>query len=303
MASTTKQQNYRRLMKEAKVKSSSQPKKIDHPLARYNALDQLSCIVCQQAIKSELLWSTHLKSRRHKETMTELKNKKDVLLQQQKTAVIIGRGEKGGGGGEEEEGQADDRATVTNPPTPPPLVSVLKKTMREPSSHSDPGTSSDTDDQPPAKKHKVTFSDAVVVETTSVEKSSVDVVAENSAAAVENSSLPADFFDPGVSKRLGEDGDDSDGGEDGRSGGTVKMDANSKPLGKSSAGETSQPNSKSSENLQETAIPEGFFDDPKMDAKARKVEYKDKMEEEWERFQKTIQKENDVSNPLFNDTS
>ena len=86
--------------------------------------------------------------------MTELKNKKDVLLQQQKTAVIIGRGEKGGGGGEEEEGQADDRATVTNPPTPPPLVSVLKKTKREPSSHSDPGTSSDTDDQPPAKKHK-----------------------------------------------------------------------------------------------------------------------------------------------------
>ena len=87
------------------------------------------------------------------QTMTELKNKKDVLLQQQKTAVIIGRGEKGGGGGEEEEGQADDRATVTNPPTPP-LVSVLKKTKREPSSHSDPGTSSDTDDQPPAKKHK-----------------------------------------------------------------------------------------------------------------------------------------------------
>ena len=57
-------------------------------------------------------------------------------------------------------------------------------------------------------------------------------------------SLPADFFDPGVSKRLGEDGDDSDGGEDGRNGGTVKMDANSKPLGKSSAGETSHPNSK-----------------------------------------------------------
>lgn len=68
------------------------------------------------------------------------------------------------------------------------------------------------------------------------------------------------------------------------------------------------------------AIPEGFFDDPKLDAKvhvhretcifhhllalhflfpsppiqARKVEYKDKMEEEWEMFQKSIQKESDV---------
>ena len=43
------------------------------------------------------------------------------------------------------------------------------------------------------------------------------------------------------------------------------------------------------------ALPEGFFDDPKMDAKARKVEYKDPMTEEWERFQKSIQKEDDVS--------
>ena len=90
MASAAKQQNYRRLMREAKVKSSSQSKKIDHPLARsvetrrekisacasnvcvwcvdrYNALDQLNCVVCGQTIKSELLWSTHLKSRRHKE--------------------------------------------------------------------------------------------------------------------------------------------------------------------------------------------------------------------------------------------
>ena len=55
-------------------------------------------------------------------------------------------------------------------------------------------------------------------------------------------SLPADFFDQGVSKRLGEDGDDSDSGEGGRSGDTVKT--NSKPLSKSNAGESSQPNSK-----------------------------------------------------------
>lgn len=35
-------------------------------------------------------------------------------------------------------------------------------------------------------------------------------------------------------------------------------------------------------------LPEGFFDDPKLDAKARNVEYKDAVEEEWERFQKEI---------------
>lgn len=35
-------------------------------------------------------------------------------------------------------------------------------------------------------------------------------------------------------------------------------------------------------------LPEGFFDDPKLDAKARHVEYKDAAEEEWEKFQKEI---------------
>ena len=46
--------------------------------------------------------------------------------------------------------------------------------------------------------------------------------------------------------------------------------------------------------LHSVALPEGFFDDPKMDAKARNVEYKDPMTEEWEKFQKSIAKETDV---------
>merc|ERR1712126_383423 len=37
------------------------------------------------------------------------------------------------------------------------------------------------------------------------------------------------------------------------------------------------------------ALPEGFFDDPIMDAKARGVAYVDKEEEEWEAFQKEIE--------------
>merc|ERR1719394_403413 len=35
-------------------------------------------------------------------------------------------------------------------------------------------------------------------------------------------------------------------------------------------------------------LPKGFFDDPKLDAKARNVEYVDRNEEEWEKFQKEI---------------
>ncbi|XP_022245796.1 zinc finger protein 830-like isoform X1 [Limulus polyphemus] len=47
------------------------------------------------------------------------------------------------------------------------------------------------------------------------------------------------------------------------------------------------------------ALPEGFFDDPIMDAKVRKVEYKDPMEEEWEKFQKTIAAETNVSQAII----
>lgn len=38
-------------------------------------------------------------------------------------------------------------------------------------------------------------------------------------------------------------------------------------------------------------IPEGFFDDPILDAKVRNIEYKDPIEEEWEKFQKEIKEE------------
>lgn len=48
-------------------------------------------------------------------------------------------------------------------------------------------------------------------------------------------------------------------------------------------------------SFQEEALPEGFFDDPLLDAKARNVEYKDPIEEEWEKFQKEMKEENTVS--------
>ncbi|CAN7983786.1 unnamed protein product [Ixodes hexagonus] len=47
------------------------------------------------------------------------------------------------------------------------------------------------------------------------------------------------------------------------------------------------------------ALPEGFFDDPILDAKARNVEYKDPVEEEWEKFQKEIAEETNVSEAIM----
>jgi len=47
------------------------------------------------------------------------------------------------------------------------------------------------------------------------------------------------------------------------------------------------------------ALPEGFFDDPVMDAKARGVAYVDKEEEEWEAFQKEIEAEASVAQNIL----
>ncbi|XP_072378674.1 zinc finger protein 830 [Diabrotica undecimpunctata] len=46
-------------------------------------------------------------------------------------------------------------------------------------------------------------------------------------------------------------------------------------------------------------LPEGFFDDPKLDAKARNLEYKDPVEEEWEKFLKVIKEADNESNAII----
>ncbi|XP_013394053.1 zinc finger protein 830 [Lingula anatina] len=83
------------------------------------------------------------------------------------------------------------------------------------------------------------------------------------ASAAGNSGLPADFFDSGVPPA-------PKGEEEEEGGTTVPMSMADK-------------------------LPEGFFDDAKMDAKVRKVEYRDKMEDEWESFQKAMKEETAVS--------
>ena len=49
------------------------------------------------------------------------------------------------------------------------------------------------------------------------------------------------------------------------------------------------------------ALPEGFFDDPKQDAKARNIEYKDPKDEEWEKFQKEINLELDTAQEIVSE--
>ncbi|KAK9878935.1 hypothetical protein WA026_003757 [Henosepilachna vigintioctopunctata] len=109
----------------------------------------------------------------------------------------------------------------------------------------------------PSKKPKSILKNATKSGQCS-ESSEVDTVAD------EKGGLPSDFFD-------------KSGGEDKKN--------------EQSAGKIPSFPKKESIQMQEDpseSLPEGFFDDPKLDAKARNLEYKDPIQEEWERFQKEI---------------
>lgn len=50
-----------------------------------------------------------------------------------------------------------------------------------------------------------------------------------------------------------------------------------------------------------TSLPEGFFDDKKLDAKARNVETKDTMEDEWKKFQTELIQEQKAADAIIED--
>lgn len=53
------------------------------------------------------------------------------------------------------------------------------------------------------------------------------------------------------------------------------------------------------EQQKDETIPEGFFDDPIKDAKARHIDYKDPTELEWEKFQQEIKEAANFSNAII----
>jgi zinc finger protein 830 len=49
-------------------------KRIESPLAKYNSIGQLTCLVCNQVVKSENFWNAHLNSKTHLENKNKLKS-------------------------------------------------------------------------------------------------------------------------------------------------------------------------------------------------------------------------------------
>lgn len=184
----------RRLMSEKKgFTSSRNENKIESRFAKYNAVGQLWCTLCNCPVKTNLLWNSHIQGRTHKEYVTKLTASAEGL-----EAVHVHAKRK-----------ADDDQSL-----------VKQKYMK----------ADETDEQAGDRHHAVSSGDT---------------------------QLPSDFFDAEV-----------------------------------------EPEAATSTHVIAEQLPEGFFDDPKLDAKVRQVPYRDKMEDEWELFQKSMKEETVISEAI-----
>ncbi|XP_065335488.1 zinc finger protein 830 [Cloeon dipterum] len=115
------------------------------------------------------------------------------------------------------------------------------------------------------------------------------------AVAASSSAIPADFFDSDT-KPVAIKVEKQERMEALQK---VKED-NIESTKKNTVLKSPQSSSEAPEDPKEV-LPEGFFDDPKLDAKVRNVEYRDPVEEEWEKFMKTMKEESEQSHQIIQD--
>ncbi|XP_021384433.2 zinc finger protein 830 [Lonchura striata] len=267
-----RQEELRRLMRE-KQRQNAGKKRIDSPFAKYNSLGHLSCSLCNAPVKGELLWQTHVLGKQHREKVAELKGTKQTATGsaagtsshsvKRKTVETENTDLKRVKG-------TDEKPHTSSSGLPADFfdeaeqesASVQLSKRRGPSLLS--GNYDDDDDDEEEEQEQ--SSKSSVVHKTEIPPPTQEVIAN---------SLPADFFDtrtpaaPIVS----------------HSGSIQKAEIQEKVIERK-------------ENTAE-ALPEGFFDDPEVDAKVRKVDApKDQMDKEWDEFQKAMRQVNTISEAI-----
>lgn len=285
----------RRLMQLKKAGSH----KVNHPLAKYNNLEQLVCVICTKVVKDDSLWNAHLQSKKHKENVLLIKTKKSntsspaassssqsskynsklsstnsKTFQVPKIPNNVGKQKLPVDFFDQNNRAVLDKPVSVKSSLPLKLneeVLNKPKSILKNSSSCQPQTDMTSKDM----KSDTSPLPHVNDNTNGMEEENVKSSSRKRKA---DSSLPTDFFDEPM-----EDMESS-----------VESAVTSEPKK-----DTDLAAHKKTENTGETsAIPEGFFDDPKKDAVARNVEYKDPKETEWELFQKVIQEETKVSEAI-----
>uniref|UniRef100_A0A8D2QTG2 Zinc finger protein 830 n=1 Tax=Zosterops lateralis melanops TaxID=1220523 RepID=A0A8D2QTG2_ZOSLA len=239
----------------------------------YNSLGHLSCSLCNAPVKGELLWQTHVLGKQHRERIAELKGTKQTATGsaagtsshpvKRKTVETENTDLKRVKGTEE-------KAHTSSSGLPADFFDEAQQDSASVQLSKGPGPSllsgnyDDDDDDEEEEQEK--SSKSSVVYKTEIPPPTQEVVAN---------SLPADFFDtktpaaPIVS----------------HSGSIQKAEVQEKVVERK-------------ENTAE-ALPEGFFDDPEVDAKVRKVDApKDQMDKEWDEFQKAMRQVNTISEAI-----
>lgn len=266
------QDELRRLMK-AKQRETAAKKKIESPLAKYSSLGHLSCVVCNIPIKNELLWQTHILGKQHKEKVAELKGGKvktsspSVSTQSLQTTKRKGSGLESLESKRIKDTEDQSSASSTALTLPPGFFETSnqpspKQTTKNASSVKLLAGDYDNDEEEEDSEN--------VSAVPSSTQQSMEIPLPPPAA--QDSGLPPDFFDSKTSVVS-------------HSGSILKADIQEKPVEKK-------------ENTAE-ALPEGFFDDPEVDAKVRKVDApKDHLDKEWEEFQREMRQVNNVSEAI-----
>lgn len=255
----------------AKQRESSTRKRIESPLAKYNSLGHLSCVVCNVQIKGELLWQAHILGKSHKENVAALKGPKANTSTSSITTQLPQPSKRKGPDTDREDGK---RSKDSEEPFPASSANL-------------PAGFFENTDRPSQKPVNVQTSGLKLLAgdydgeddddndnsengaSSSVQKSSEIPLPPPSTSS---DNLPPDFFDNKTTMVS-------------HSGSILKADLQEKVVERK-------------ENTAE-ALPEGFFDDPEVDAKVRKVDApKDQMDKEWEEFQKEIRQVNTVSEAI-----
>lgn len=261
------QQELRRLMTEHKQSNQAKSAaaaggggaKIDSPLAKYSDAGQLQCVLCKTVVRSADVWKVHVNAKLHKQNVELAKQ-----LKQQTNNFT--------------NASAAPKRAATVP-------TVLSSTI-------------------PEKRIKGILKNSAGSATAAPEHTSAAATATTTTGT--KSAIPSDFFDDATAN--------SD----------PKLSYYEATMQKTSIRQDllsihretlpTMPNNHSGMDVDtattstgatvaaaavDEALPEGFFDDPVKDAKARNLEYRDPVEEEWDRFQKEIKVAADTSNAIM----
>ncbi|KAI8513682.1 hypothetical protein Bbelb_080060 [Branchiostoma belcheri] len=256
-----KKVDIRELMRKQKAeRASSGPKRIESPLARYNSLGQLFCVVCKVQVKNELVWPAHIAGKKHKENVELL---------------------KGG----------DVTSVGPSPATPPRILTAGKRKVED--------TSCRETSFSQEKKQKVISSVPIkgILKnakplTPGLPSTFFDGTSKSSTSATSQKPL-VDFDDDDDSDEEEENNTPAELPSD-------FFDSSSKAPDSSTAAKPDDGSSETSKSNTAEGIPEGFFDDPVTDAKVRNVPLpSENEEEEWQRFQKAIALEASASEAMI----